>query len=89
MAPIIFASLYLGCPVNTLDPSFGKNEMTHMLSNTKPCLIFCDTNVYDVVMESLNELGNSAEIITFGGQIGDSKPVEELFEENGDENAFL
>lgn len=79
----------MGCPVNPLDSSFGKNEMKHMLSNTKPCLIFCDTSVYGVVKESLNEHGNSAEIITFGGQIGDSKPVEELFVENGDENTFL
>lgn len=79
----------MGCPINTLDPSFGKNEIKHMLSTTQPSLMFCDIKIYDLLKECLSELGNDADIFTFGGQIGDSEPVENLFVENGDEYEFV
>lgn len=89
VAPVVFASLYLGCPLNTLDPSFGKNEVKHMLGTTLPSLMFCDVKLYDLVKECLHELGNEAKIFTFGGQKGHSVPVENLFVGNGDENEFV
>ena len=89
VAPIVFASLYLGCPVNTLDPSFGKNDIKHMLNTTKPSVMFCDVKIYDLLKECLDDLENDAEVFTFDGQIGESKPVENLFMENGDETDFV
>lgn len=89
VAPLVFASLYLGCPMNTIDPSFGKNEIKHMLNVTKPSLMFCDAQVYDLVKSCLDDLGNAATIFTFSGQAGDSQPVENLFVANGDENDFM
>lgn len=89
VAPVVFASLYLGCPLNTLDPSFGKNEIKHMLATTTPAVMFCDVKLYDLVSECLDDLGNAAKIFTFGGQKGSSVPVENLFVGNGDENEFV
>lgn len=89
LSPIVFAAFYLGCPINTLDPTFGKADMKHMLNTTKPQAIFCDTNVYDLVKQCLAELGNGAQVFTFGGQVGDSVAVDELFAENGDEYGFM
>lgn len=81
VAPIFYASLCLACPVSTLDPSFSKPEIVHMLSITKPKLMFCDVNVYDLVRECLDDLENEAPIYTFSGSTGESISVETLFEE--------
>lgn len=89
VAPIVFASVSIGCPVNTLDPSFGKTELNHMLNNTKPALIFCDVESYEVVKECLTDLGNDAKILTFGGSKGQSEPIEDLFSETHEEDNFL
>lgn len=89
VAPIVFASLFNGCPLHTLDPSFGNVELIHQLKLTKPRLMFCDVRNYDLVAKCMNELGMKLPIFTFGGQKGDSKTVESLFEENGDEDQFV
>lgn len=88
LAPVVYASLCLACPVNPLDPSFTKSEIMHMLSITQPKMMFCDVDVYDLVRECLNELENDARIFTFSGQSGDSEPVENLFEETEEESEF-
>lgn len=88
LAPIIFASFCLGCPVNVLDSSFKKAEIIHMLQITEPRLMFCDIEVYSLVSECLKELENDAQIFTFGEQCGNSIAVETLFVETGVESAF-
>lgn len=88
VAPIAFASLCLGCPLNTLDTSFGEPELTHMLSITRPKVVFCDTDVSDLIENVLENLEIDAKIFTFSGQRGNSVPVEELFNETNDEENF-
>lgn len=70
----------IGCPLSTLDPSFSKAEILHMLSITKPTFMFCDSGMYELLQECLNELENDATVFTFSGQVGDSIPVENLFQ---------
>lgn len=89
VAPTIFGALCAGCSVNTVDPSFGKTELLHMLGTTKPSLMFCDIECYELVKESLTELENDAKIYTFGGSEDDSEPVENLFAETGTEESFM
>lgn len=88
VAPLVYSTLCIGCTVSTLDTSFSKAEMIHMLSITKPKLMFCDANIYDLVRECLNELDNNANIYTLSGQKGDSIRVEDLFAESSEENHF-
>lgn len=88
VAPIAFASLCMGCPINPLDPSFSRTELMHMLSITKPKVVFCDVDVCDLMRECLNDLENDAKIFTFMGQTDDSEPVEVLFEEIDGEETF-
>lgn len=88
VTPIVFASICIGCPVNTLDPSFSKSEFMHMLSISMPKLMFCDVAVYDLVQECLNELENDAKVFTFSGQTGDSISVEDLFDAVDGEDSF-
>lgn len=89
VASIFFATIAIGCPINPLDSSFGKAEILHMLSITKPELMFCDFACYDILNECLVELGNSAKIFTFGGQKGHSEPIEILLKETHKENEFM
>lgn len=89
VAAIVFASIDIGCPVNTLDPSFGKAEIMHMLNITKPVLMFCDIKLFDMIQECLNELGNDAKIFTFGGSKSGSEPIENLFAETQTESDFV
>lgn len=89
VAPIVFASLFNGCAMNTLDPNFGAVELMHMLKLTKPCLIFCDLDVYDLVAKCLKEMEMNSSVFTFGDQMGDSKSVDSLFADTGIEDKFL
>lgn len=88
VAPIAFASISIGCLLSTLDTSFGKTELIHILNTTKPVLMFCDVASYDVLKECLLELENGAKIITFGGSKGESESVENLFTETHNEDNF-
>lgn len=88
VAPIFFASISSACPIVSLDPSFGKAEIIHMLSITKPVLMFCDMACHEILSECLAELGNKSKVFTFGGQNGKSEPVENLFEETHKEHEF-
>lgn len=89
VTPIVFASMCLGCPINTMDAAFGKAELIHMLESTKPSLIFCDIEAYDSTVECLNELKSNAMIFTFGGSTDGSEPVENLFLLTGCESEFM
>lgn len=89
VAPITFASIAIGCPINTLDASFGLIEITHMMKITKPKVIFCDLECYEVVETCLKELQNEARIFCFGGKSGKSESVESLFKETHIENQFV
>lgn len=89
VSPIVFGSISIGCAVNTLDPSFKKAELIHMLNTIKPVLMFCDVEVYDLVKECLTELENNAKILTFGGSKGEAEPVENLFSETHNEDYFM
>lgn len=84
----VFASLCIACPVNSLDALFSRMEFLHMFSITKPKVVFCDADVYDLVRECLSELENNASVFTFGGTTDDSIPVEQLFEQTPEENEF-
>lgn len=89
LAPIVFASLSLGCAVSTLDPSFAKMELLHLLKTTQPKLMFCELESSDLVRECLNELNNSAKIFTFGGSKDGTESAESLFLETNKENDFV
>lgn len=89
LAPITFASIAIGCPINALDVSFGKTEIIHMLKITKPAVVFCDSDCYKLVDECLVELENEARIFTFGERVGRSEPIESLFRETHKENQFM
>lgn len=88
---VVFASIAIGCPITTLDPSFSKSQLMHMLKTTKPKLMFCDVICLDLVKEcrTAMETDFQFDILTFGGSKDDSEPVENLFAETDHEEHFL
>lgn len=88
VSTIIFASFFNGYSVNSLDPFYKKLELNHMLKITKPCVLFCDVDKYDLVEDSLKELELNADIFTIGGKKGRSKPIEILFIESDFNSQF-
>lgn len=88
LAPIVFASVCLGCPISSM-PTWWKRYIIGMLQKTEPTLVFCEVKLYDMVVESLEEVGSKAKIFTFNGTKGDSEAVESLFKETGTENDFV
>lgn len=88
---MVFGSIAIGCPINTLDVSFGKTQLMHLLKTTKPVLMFCDMGCRDLVKECSEELENDFqfEILTVGGCKDDSESVENLFAKTGHEDEFM
>lgn len=89
LSPIVFASLCLGCPVNALHTEVEKPNVIRMFGMTEPSIVFCDVKVYDLVVECLMDLDNSAKVFTFNGHKGKSEPVEILFEATGTAEDFV
>lgn len=89
VAPIVFASFCIGCPISVLDTSFGRHEIKHMFSITKPSLVFCDDEVYDNLTESLKEIGIKAKIILMDGERGSEEKVDDLLQSTGLESTFM
>lgn len=89
LAPIVFASMCMGCPINTIGITFDKADLIQNLKTPEPVVVFCDIDVYSLLEECLNEVGSNAKIFTFGGFEGNSEQVENLFIETGKEKYFL
>lgn len=64
VAPVVLGCFLVGCPVSTLDPTFDSNEVANIFRQTKPKLVFCDHDNYEVVTEALNNCNNDSEAVT-------------------------
>lgn len=88
LAPVVFASICMGCPISTVDTRKESGSISRMFETTEPNVVFCEVKVYDMMVKCLAELGNDAKIFTFNGSKGNSEPVENLFVETGIESEF-
>lgn len=87
MAPIVFASLSLGHPICVTNSSW-KQDTLRMFEMTKPNLIFCDVEDYEMVVECLEDLELNAKVFSFYKTIGDAEHVDNLFGKTGNEDEF-
>lgn len=85
---IIFASLWLGCPVTALGTFNTELERFSFLKITQPKYVFCDLDEYGQLKECFKNLHYEPKFFTFGGQIGVSRSIESLFKVD-DTNAIL
>jgi long-subunit acyl-CoA synthetase (AMP-forming) len=64
LAPVVFACLTLGLPLNFLAPVMTENDVIYMFSKTKPKVIFSDANLITTVMNSTTKIDSKVTIIT-------------------------
>lgn len=90
LAPIVYASLCLGCPVAPMYTAMEKQSVLRMIELTEPRIIFCEVKVYDLMVECLAEVGiSNVKIFTFDGVKGHSEAVDDLFNPTGNERDFV
>lgn len=85
---LIYGCLLIGAPINPLDVGFKKDDITHLFVQTKPKLVFCDSELFETVQLSLDELNNDAIIITLRTAITGVRFINELLSETGKEDFF-
>lgn len=69
VAPLILASLLIGTPCNTLDPTFDEREISHIFKQTNPKIVFCDHDNWDVVIEAMKRCESEVEVWTVDEKI--------------------
>ncbi|EDS45350.1 luciferin 4-monooxygenase [Culex quinquefasciatus] len=85
-APVLFACFALGIPVNTLDPSFQREDLGHILAIVKPKLVFCDSETLDELTAACEMTGVTPKVIVVGEKIADYTHVEDLLVPTGIED---
>lgn len=89
LVPLILASIGLLCPIVPLCPILSKGEIVRILTITKPSILFCDTELHEMLKEALNELEFDIKIFILDGQVDGVESVASLFEETGEEDSFM
>uniref|UniRef100_A0A182QIE9 AMP-dependent synthetase/ligase domain-containing protein n=1 Tax=Anopheles farauti TaxID=69004 RepID=A0A182QIE9_9DIPT len=92
LAPLACALLTIGAPMNPLAPSFNEDDMANMLRTTKPKLVFCDDNNYEVVRNALEKVVTDKDqmppLYVLESDREDVKHAEDLLKETGQEENF-
>uniref|UniRef100_A0AAG5DX48 AMP-dependent synthetase/ligase domain-containing protein n=1 Tax=Anopheles atroparvus TaxID=41427 RepID=A0AAG5DX48_ANOAO len=89
VAPVMFACLALGMPVNTLDPAFTAADFGHMLGITRPALVFCESHILETVRDGAASVGIDPAYVLFEGHRDGFRHVDELLEPTGTEESFV
>lgn len=89
LAPVIFGCSVIGAPVNTLDPTFEKSDISHMFQKTKPKLVFCDYDNVHIIQEALNDLGLTSDIVTLIKPVNGYKFIGDFITEVQNEHEFV
>lgn len=89
LASVVFGCSVIGAPINTLDPTFGKCDISHMFNKTKPKLVFCDFDNISAVQEALTEINLNPEIITLIQRVDGYKFIEDFISEIEGDNEFV
>lgn len=87
--PVFVGCLTIGLAVNPLAPSFNKDDLVHMMRQTKSNVVFCDRNNREVVQEAVSEtaVAGSAKIYVLGDAVGNFGLIEDLLSPaEGEEN---
>jgi 4-coumarate--CoA ligase len=84
LAPVVFACLTLGLPLNFLAPVMTEIDVAYMFSKTKPKVIFSDSNLINTVVNSTEKIESKAAIITLQEKVKCFEFVDDIM--SGDNN---
>ncbi|XP_039441859.1 luciferin 4-monooxygenase-like [Culex pipiens pallens] len=88
-APVLFACFALGIPVNTLDSTFQRDDLAHMLGSVKPKLVFCESETLVEMIPACEMAGIAPKVIVFGDKVTGFSHIEDLLLPTGVENTFV
>lgn len=86
---LVYGCVLIGAPINPLHVSFTKDGIMQMFGQTKPKIVICDSEVYELTKEALSELENDAKIFTLLKKIPGVAFVDELLAATGIEDDFV
>jgi 4-coumarate--CoA ligase len=89
LAPVVFACLTLGMPVNPLATLMTENDVIFMYSKTKPKIIFCDASVVKTVQNAVDKISTKPEIYTLMERVEGYKFVDNLLNVELNEDDFV
>ncbi|KAL1396546.1 hypothetical protein pipiens_010458 [Culex pipiens pipiens] len=89
IAPVVFGCLMAGVPVNTLDPSFHREDFAHMFGTTKPVAVLCEGDLVEEVEAAFEMSEISPQLIVFGPRINGFARVDDLLVETGSEEHYV
>lgn len=82
-----FAAAYIGVPIASFDPSLTPEEITHMLRQVTPKLIFCGIESVELMEDALRISGVESEIVVFEN-VGGNSHFSEFLISCGSEEGF-
>lgn len=88
LSSVIFGCSLIGAPLNTLDPTFQKKEISQMFIKTKPKFVFCDFDNVTIVQEAVKDAKLNPEIITLIQRVEGLKFIGDLILEVENELYF-
>ncbi|EDS42049.1 4-coumarate-CoA ligase 3 [Culex quinquefasciatus] len=91
VAPLAVGLLINGMPFNTLSPSYGVDDMVHMMKITQPKLVFCDANNYETIKQAVALAVKDKPLVYVfeSGEMDCVKRVEDLLKVTGRELFFV
>ncbi|KNC21035.1 hypothetical protein FF38_02010 [Lucilia cuprina] len=69
-ATVMVAAYFCGTPVNALYPGFDKDSAQLFYKVTRPKIIFCDVENYEIAVKVNQDLQLNAPIYTMNGEVG-------------------
>lgn len=86
---LVYGCVLIGAVINPLHVSFTKDGIKQIFGQTKPKIVFCDSKVYRVTQEALNELENDAKVFTLLKKKNGVPFVDEILASTGNESEFV
>ncbi|XP_029711464.1 uncharacterized protein LOC109406984 [Aedes albopictus] len=91
VAPVLFACFALGIPVNLLDASFQRDDLSHMLNTVRPQVIFCDQDTWPEMAAAVKMTKLQTDDVFIFGDTGVEgyRHANELLVATGKEDVFV
>ncbi|XP_053699103.1 uncharacterized protein LOC128746077 [Sabethes cyaneus] len=90
LAPLVLGMLTLGMTTHLMSPSYGLDDLVHMMNITQPKLVICDGGNFETVRKAI-QLKGTPELELYALECESSivKKAEDLLQETGYEDFFL
>lgn len=92
LTPLILAAFTIGTPVNNVNPLYKEEDIRHMFSLTRPSVVFCVPENFQVVQNVLKEIKLESKIFIMGDAVDNAaqcKSALELFKPHPNEAEFV